>query len=137
MTWTTARGVRASNCSGKGPMTGSVGLHCYAACCHVSSRTCHPTPGRQRCRSWRGGDYRPARQRRHCTLGLLSFPCQEHLLGIYFFLSFFLFYFFFFNVCFNFIVFPTMWEGAAAKNNVAKPRGLAHIAWSLQQEQRL
>lgn len=51
--------------------------------------------------------------------------------------SLFYFFTFFFNVCFNFIVFPTMWKGAAAKNNVAKPRGLAHIAWSLQQEQRL
>lgn len=73
-------------------------------------------------------------QGRHDTHGAPFLPLPaalaQHLLFIYFFLSFL-------NVCFNFIVFPTMWEGAAAKNNVAKPRGLAHTAWSLQQEQRL
>lgn len=64
-----------------------------------------------------------------------SFPSPARSTCISFLVLFW--FFFFFNVCFIFIVFPTMWEEAAAKNNVAKPRGLAHTAWSLQQEKRL
>lgn len=60
---------------------------------------------------WRGGA-----DAWHPWAPLLPLPGAS-----FFFLSFF-------SVCFNFIVFPMPWEGAAAKNNVAKPRGLAHAA---------
>ena len=94
-------------------------------------------PAEPRCLLSPHTTHRGAVTKQHCQVGAWYLwapllpppgPLASHL--------FFLFCFFF-PVCFNFIVFPTLWEGAAAKNNVAKPRGLAHAAWSLQQQQRL
>lgn len=115
-------GSRANNCSGEGPTAASVGLHYHATSSHPILATPQQAGGGATEQCGVADTWHP--------WALLPSPAAlaRHLP---FFLSFF------FSVCFNFTVFPTLWEGAAAKNNVAKPRGLAHAAWSLQQQRRL